>query len=166
MAYSRYISLKQGEKYMAKMHSRARGKSGSTKPIKKSKPTWTRYSKKEIEMIITKMAKEGQVPSQIGLHLRDVYGIPNVKTLIGENITKYLQEKKLLPEIPEDLMALIKRSIMIKKHLEANHKDQPAKRGLQLTENKIRRLVKYYKESGKLEEGWKFDPEKIKLLVG
>ena len=151
---------------MARMHSRARGKSGSTKPVKKTKPSWTRYTKKEIEMIITKMAKEGQTPSQIGLHLRDVYGIPNVKVIIGQSITGQLTEKKLSPEIPEDLMALIKRSILVMKHLEANHKDQSAKRGLQLTESKIRRLIKYYKRVGKLEEGWKFDPEKIKLLVG
>lgn len=151
---------------MAKMHSRARGKSGSTKPINKTKPSWTRYTKKEIEMIITKMAKEGQAPSQIGLHLRDVYGIPSVKTPIGQSITGYLKEKKLAAEIPEDLMALIKKSILVKKHMEANHKDQSAKRGLQLTESKIRRMVKYYKRTGKLEEGWKFDPEKIKLIVG
>jgi small subunit ribosomal protein S15 len=151
---------------MAKMHSRARGKSGSTKPVKKTKPSWARYTKKEIEKIITKMAKEGQTPSQIGLHLRDVYGIPNVKVIIGQSITGQLTEKKLSPEIPEDLMALIKRSILVMKHLEANHKDQSAKRGLQLTESKIRRLIKYYKRVGKLAEGWKFDPEKIKLLVG
>lgn len=151
---------------MARMHSRARGKSGSTKPVNKTKPIWARYAKKEIEMLITKMAKEEKTPSQIGLHLRDVYGIPDVRAIIGSSITKFLGSKELLKEIPEDLMALIKRSIMIKKHLEANHKDMTAKRGLQLTESKIKRLVMYYKESGKLEEGWKFDPEKIKLLVG
>lgn len=151
---------------MARMHSGSKGKAGSKKPVKKTKPSWARYTKKEIEMIITKIAKEGQTSSQIGLHLRDFYGIPNVKVIIEKSISKFLEEKKLLKEIPEDLMALIKKSIIVKKHIEINHKDNTAKRGLQLTESKIKRLVKYYKESGKLEEGWKFDPEKIKLLVG
>ncbi len=151
---------------MARMHSRAKGKAGSTKPVKKTKPAWARYTKKEIEMLITKMAKEEQSQSQIGLHLRDAYGIPDVKAVIGKSLLKFLEEKKLAKDIPEDLMNLIKRSILIKKHLEANHKDMTAKRGLQLTESKIKRLVLYYKQNGKLEEGWKFDPEKIKLLVG
>ena len=34
------------------MHSRKKGKSGSKKPSKQSKPTWLRYNDKEIEQII------------------------------------------------------------------------------------------------------------------
>jgi len=39
------------------------------------------------------------------------------------------------------------------------------KRSLQLTEAKISRLSKYYKKTGKLSKGWKYNPEKAKLLV-
>ena len=35
---------------MAKMHSRARGKSSSTRPGKKTQKTWIRYKEKEIEL--------------------------------------------------------------------------------------------------------------------
>jgi len=54
---------------------------------------------------------------------------------------------------------------MVRKHIEQNHKDNTALRGLQLTESKIKRMVKYYKKAGKIEEGWKYDPEKIKLVI-
>lgn len=150
---------------MARMHSRKRGKSGSTKPIKKSKPTWLRYKPKEIELLVTKLAKDGKSSSEIGLILRDNYGIPDVKIVCGKTITKIIEEKKLLPELPDDLVALIRRSVLIKKHLEQNHKDETANRGLTLTESKIKRLVKYYKRSGKLESEWKFDPDRAGFFV-
>jgi small subunit ribosomal protein S15 len=76
-----------------------------------------------------------------------------------------LKDHNLLKEIPEDLMDLIKRSIVIKTHRDKNHKDMTAKRGFQLTESKIRRLIKYYKASGRLSIDWKYDPERIKLLI-
>ncbi len=93
---------------MARMHSRKRGKSGSTKPIIKDKPVWVKYSKKEIEQIIVKLGKEGLTSAKIGLKLRDIYGIPDVKTITGKKITKILKENNLLPEIPFDLMDLMK----------------------------------------------------------
>lgn len=150
---------------MARMHGNAKGKSGSKKPVKKTKPVWVRYKPNEVEFLIVKLAKEGKTPSQIGLVLRDLYGIPNVKVMMGKSVTQLMKEKSLLAELPEDLMALIKKSILIRKHLEQNHKDVTAKRGLQLTESKIKRLVKYYKRTEKIQEGWKYDPEKIKLII-
>ena len=150
---------------MSRMHSGARGKSGSKKPVKKTKPVWVRYEPAVVESLIAKVAKEGKTPSQVGIALRDLYGIPDVKAMMGKSISQLMKEKNLLPELPEDLMALIKKSIMIRKHLEQNHTDKTAKRGLLLTESKIKRIVKYYKSAGKIEEGWKYDPEKIKLII-
>lgn len=128
-------------------------------------PAWLKYSPKEVEMIILKLHKEGQTPSQIGLHLRDVYGVPDVKTLCGKSITTILSEKKVLAPLPEDLSALIKRLILVKKHLEENKQDNVALRGLQITESKIQRLVKYYKSTGRLPKDWKYDVSKAKLYV-
>lgn len=150
---------------MARMYSGRKGKAGSTKPSKATKLSWIRYKPSEIELLIAKMAKEGKTSSQIGLFLRDVYGIPNIKQVIGKNVTTILKEKNLLSKIPEDLMALIKKSIELRKHLESNKHDVPAKRGLELTESKIRKLVKYYKKTKKLESDWKYDPDKIRLLI-
>ena len=150
---------------MARMYSRKRGKSGSTKPSKKVVPTWIRYKANEVEHLVIKLAKEGQSASVIGLHLRDTYGIPDVKTITKKSISDILDEKKLLPKIPEDMMALIKRSVQIRKHLEENHLDNTAKRGLQITESKIGKLAKYYKRNDRIPQDWKYDPKKVSLLV-
>jgi small subunit ribosomal protein S15 len=149
---------------MARMHSRDKGKSKSVKPTRKTSQSWLTYKEKEVEMLVAKLAKEGKTPSEIGLDLRDHYGIPSTKQLTKKTITG-IKEKELAKEIPEDLMALIRRTVMLRKHLEKNHKDEPAKRGLHLTESKIKRLVKYYKRSKKLPMDWKYDPERIKLFI-
>lgn len=150
---------------MARMHSRAKGKSGSTKPAKIVKPSWVALKPKEIEMLVVKYAKEGKGASKIGLYLRDEYGVPSVKVITGKSVKQILTEKAVNPEIPEDVMALMRKAVLIRKHLDENKGDMTAKRGLQLTESKIMRLAKYYKQHGDLPQAWKYDPERIKLYV-
>ena len=150
---------------MARLYSKKKGKSGSTKPVKKTKPNWIRYDKKEIEQLIVKLSKTGKSSSEIGIILRDTNGVPDVKFLVGKKINKILQENNLQSKLPEDLMALIKKQIKITKHLEKNKQDKPALRGLQLTSSKINRLVSYYKNAGKLPKDWKYDKDKIGLLI-
>ena len=149
---------------MARMHSRKHGKSGSKKPDEIKKPTWLQYDKIEAEKIVVKLAKENYTPEQIGLILRDQYGIPDIR-IYDERITDILKKNNMLPEIPSDLFSLLKRAVALRKHLEKNKKDSTSKRGLELLESKIRRLVKYYRRTGRLPEKWKYDPEKAKLLV-
>lgn len=150
---------------MARMYSRKRGKSGSRRPFSKKNPNWIRYKGKEVEVLITKLAKEGKNPSQIGLILRDTYGVPYIKEITGKRVTEILTEHKIVPKIPEDMLSLIKREIEIKKHIEKNLKDETAKRGITLTESKIKRLAKYYKRIGKLPESWKYEPEKVRMYL-
>ncbi|MFP4645773.1 MAG: 30S ribosomal protein S15 [Candidatus Woesearchaeota archaeon] len=150
---------------MARMYSRNKGKSGSVHPSKKEVPTWVTYSAKEIELLIVKYAKEGKSASQIGLFLRDEYGIPDVKILTGKTISNILEEKGFEKKLPDDLMALMKKVLKIKEHLADNHKDVPAKRGLQLTESKILRLVKYYKKTGRISKDWNYNPNQIKMFI-
>lgn len=150
---------------MARMHSRKKGKAGSKKPIKKILPSWVRYKEKEIELLIQKFGKEGKSSSEIGMILRDIYGIPDSKLITKRKIGQILKEKGLSKEIPEDLLELIRKAVKINKHLEKNKKDQPARRGVLLTLSKIRRLTKYYKRTGKLSSEWKFDPEKAALYT-
>ena len=147
------------------MHSGAKGKSGSKKPAGRTGHSWLSYKPKEVEMLIVKLAKEGKAPSQIGLILRDAYGIPDTRVILKRKITSVLKEKKLLKELPEDLMALIKKDVALYKHTEANKQDMTAKRGVQLTESKIKRLVKYYKNSKRIPEEWKYDPRKAGMFV-
>jgi small subunit ribosomal protein S15 len=151
---------------MAKMHSRKKGHSGSKKPLRIAKASWQRYKPKEIEMLIAKFLKEGKSMSETGLLLRDSYGIPDVKQAAGKPIGEIAREKNLSKELPEDVIALMKRHVQIKKHLERNKKDMPALRGLQLTEAKIKRLAKYYKRTGKIAINWKFNPENVKMYTG
>ena len=145
---------------MAMMHSRKRGKHGSKKPAKKTSPSWIRYKSKEVELLIAKLAKDGKTPSQIGLMLRDTYGIPSVSALCNKSVTAILKEKNLVTEFPEDLSALFKKFAEIRKHIEFNKHDETAARGLTLTESKINRLAKYYKRTGRIPESWKFDAER------
>ena len=150
---------------MARGYSGKHGKSGSKKPSKITKKTWIRYSGKEVEALIIKIAKTGKAPSQIGLILRDSYGVPDVRAVGLKNISQVLVDNNLLPKLPEDLTSLIRREIILMKHLEFNKKDQTAKRGLTLTESKINRLVKYYKGVGKLPQEWKYEKDKARLLI-
>jgi small subunit ribosomal protein S15 len=151
---------------MARMHSRKKGKSGSTRPSETKKKAWVKYDAKEIESLILKLNKSGMTKSQIGLVLRDSYGVPSVKEATKKSMGNILEKNKVEQPLPEDLSALIKRDIALIKHLEENKQDQTAKRGLRLTESKINRLVKYYKKSGRLPKDWVFNKDKARLLVG
>ena len=150
---------------MARMHSRKKGRSGSKKPVKKSKPVWLRYGSKETEQLVIKLAKSGKTASEIGIILRDSYGIPSVNTITKKKVGKILDENKLTPNLPYDLLALIKKEISIMKHAETNKHDMTARRGLLLTDSKIRRLVKYYKRIGRLPADWSYDKKNAKLLL-
>lgn len=147
------------------MHSRAKGKSGSTKPLKSEKTIWKRYKEQEVVAIIEKLAKQGKTSSEIGIALRDTYGIPNVKLILNKSLTVFLKEKKFYPKLPEDIISLIKKTIKIMKHLETNKHDQPSIRGLALTESKIKRLTKYYKRKNLLPQTWKYTKANAKLLI-
>lgn len=150
---------------MAKMHTRKKGRAGSKRPLKKTKPTWLRYAPKEIELLIAKLAKEGKTPSEIGIFLRDGYGVPNVEIIAGKTVTEILKEKNLVKELPQDVIDLMKRSVAIKKHLAAHTHDMTALHGSQLVECKMKRLIKYYKRSGRIPVDWKYDPSKVKMYT-
>lgn len=150
---------------MARMYSKRKGKSRSKKPLRKINPSWQRYKPKEVELLAVKLAKTGKTPSQIGLYLRDAYGIPDVRTVTEKRLTALLKEKNVLPQLPEDMRALIKRIIHVTTHAEAHKQDMTAKRGLTLTQSKLHRLIKYYKRTNKLPADWKLDTTKLRLYV-
>ena len=126
---------------MATRYGGGHGKSGSKKPYGKTSYSWLGYKSKEVELLIVRMAKEGKSPSQIGLILRDSYGIPDARVVIKKRISEFLQSKKLLSELPEDMLSLIKRSVALSKHMALNKQDMTAKRGLELTQSKIRKNI-------------------------
>ena len=142
-----------------------KGRSGSTRPVTKVVPPWVKYTPEEVEQLIIELARRGFTPSTIGIILRDQYGIPLVKPILGKKITQVLEEHGLTPPVPEDLMFLIKKAIKIRKHLEEHPKDMSARRGLLLTESKIHRLIKYYKRVGKLPPDFEYKPEKFMHMI-
>lgn len=150
---------------MARIYSRRKGKSRSKRPIKRVKPSWVAHDAKVVEQLVVKLAKSGKTAAEIGLILRDSYGIPDVKAITKKRIMHVLKENKLSPNIPYDLKSLIKKDIVIMKHLEINKHDMTARRGLILTESKIKRLAKYYKSKKVLPENWIYDRSKAKVLV-
>ena len=147
---------------MARMHSRKHGKSGSKKPEKK-RHGWLMYEPAEVEKLIVKMAKEGRQNSEIGMILRDQYGVADVRSL---NIkVSRIVDKEIKKDVPDDMYNLIKRAVHVSKHLAANKHDAKATHGLELLESKIRRLGKYYARKGRLPSNWKYNIEAGRLLV-
>lgn len=119
----------------------------------------------EVEELVVSLYRKGYPPSMIGLILRDMYGIPSVKAITGKKITRILEERGMKPEIPEDLVNLMRRAARVRRHLEEHPKDYHSKRGLQLIESKIHRLVKYYKRIGVLPPDWEYKPERISIFA-
>ncbi|MEM3412115.1 MAG: 30S ribosomal protein S15 [archaeon] len=125
----------------------------------------TEYQQEEIIDLICEFAKSGKSQSEIGMILRDQYGIPDVKEATGKSISQTLKEKGLLNSWPEDLISLFKKAVRVAKHLEKNKKDVRNRRNLRIIESKIKRLVRYYKGVGRIPDDWYYDIEKIKMIV-
>ncbi len=149
---------------MARMHSGAIGKAGSKKPAKRI-PSWAPYKEKEVEKLVVKYAKGGKSKSEIGMMLRDSYGIHNVKALTGKSVGAIVAENNAGKKLPDDIIALIKKLITIQTHLGKNKHDETAHRGLILTNSKIMRLVYYYKRSKILPADWELDKDRLKMYV-
>jgi small subunit ribosomal protein S15 len=136
------------------MHTRKRGKSKSRRIYSQGKPDWIQFSNEEVEKMIVDLKKAGTTNSVIGVKLRDQYGIPGTKTVLGKKLGKVLQSAGIKDDVPEDLLNLIKKYRSATKHMDANRNDMSNKRGQALLMAKILRLVKYYKRSGSLAPEW------------
>jgi small subunit ribosomal protein S15 len=149
---------------MARMHSRAKGKSRSVKPILSNSKQWVSYKPDEIEKLVEKVGRTGANSSKVGMILRDSYGIPSVRDFTNKKLNQILSTTQK-QELPEDLFNLIKKAVNARKHLDKNKKDVSSDHGFRLIESKIKRLVKYYKSKKVLDSTWKYNIKKAKLLV-
>ena len=138
------------------MPKKEKGQSHSTRPLGRRSPNWCRYAPEEVDALVVKLAREGNSPSGIGVILRDQYGIPLVKALVGKGIVEILKENSLGSAIPEDLEALLRKAARLRAHLERNRTDKYNRRSVQVIESKIYGLSEYYKRKGVLPEDWKY----------
>jgi len=139
--------------------TRRTGRSHSVRPVSKRSPSWLSYSPEEVEAIIIKLAREGNPPSMIGVLLRDHYGIPLAKPILGTSILKVLEKAGMKPDLPEDISNLIAKATRIRRHLARNRSDTDNISTLEIVESRIRRLSKYYRKHGILPAEWKYSPE-------
>jgi small subunit ribosomal protein S15 len=148
---------------MARMYARRKGVSGSTRPLISTVPITT--TPEEVQKLVIELRNSGLSSSQIGIVLRDTYGIPNVKSVTKKSLTELLRDGGVAPELPEDLFNLITKALNLRDHLEENKKDLHNKRALQLTESKIRRLVRYYKNKAVLPSEWSYRLDTVEMLI-
>lgn len=135
------------------------GKSRSRRPLSKRPPMWCKYSPEEVEAFVIKLAKEENTPSKIGVILRDQYGIPLVKSIVGKSIKQIILDGGIEIPVPEDLDNLLQKASTLSRHLNKNRSDVLNKRSLQLIVSRIRRLAKYYRRMGTLPKDWKYKPQ-------
>lgn len=150
---------------MARMHTRRKGQSQSKKPYRTEPLEWSNTNVEEIEKTILQLANQGKSSSEIGMILRDRYGVPDVALLTGKKIVAIMKEKNVAPKVPEDIHNLITKVLELKKHINRNPKDVHNKRSLNNMESKIRRLTKYYRREGMLPADWTYSIERAEMLI-
>ena len=104
------------------------------------KPLWVKMKEPELKKIILELS-EKHSPSQIGLILRDQYGIPTTK-VFGKKLKAYLTELGI--ERNEDLENAEGKIKKMKEHLKNNITDRHAKHKLQHAQSRLNITRKYF----------------------
>ncbi|MGD0719033.1 MAG: 30S ribosomal protein S15 [Thermoplasmata archaeon] len=150
---------------MSRIHSGRKGRAGSHRPYPATKPEWVTTSKEEVVEAAVKLAKGGLSSAQVGQALRDSYGIPSVRAITNERLSRVLKANGISQELPEDLQALLKRVVHLQRHLQGHPKDNSNKRGLSLVESRIRRLARYYRQHKVIPDSWRYSAAGAALQV-
>ena len=150
---------------MARMHSKGKGTSGSSKPNNDKAPSWSESDKGTVEELIIKYANEGHSSAKIGSLLRDMHAVPDVRLVMGERISKTLLRNDLESTYPEDMMNLMRKALSLIDHLSGNKKDLHNRRQLELCESRLRRLAKYYVRTGRISSTWTYKRDQLRLMV-
>ena len=91
----------------------------------KDKKVPERAKLEDIEQIVVKLGKEGNTPSQIGIILRDKYGVPKMK-ILGKKITQILEENKVTHK--DDFKFIEEKISKIESHHNQNKQDKRSER--------------------------------------
>ena len=114
-------------------------------------------SKQEIENLVLEMAKKDTPLAKIGLILKKEHGVSKAKLEVGK-IGKIIEKNKI-KRFPEELKNLMEKARKLREHHSKNKKDTVSKRGIQMTDAKIRNLAAYFKRSKVLDKVWEYAPE-------
>ena len=150
---------------MGRMHSNGKGISRSSLPYRRAPPSWCKTEPAAVITLIKKFAKKGQTPSQIGVKLRDMWGMPQVNAVTGQKILRILKNEGLAQELPEDLYFLMKKAVNVRRHIEKNRNDKDSKFRLILIESRIHRLSRYYKTTKVMPSNWKYESSTASTMV-
>ena len=150
---------------MARMHSKGKGTSGSSKPNNDKAPSWSESDKGTVEELIIKYANEGHSSAKIGTLLRDMHAVPDVRLVMGERISQTLSRNDLESKYPEDMMNLMRKALSLIDHLSNNKKDLHNRRQLELCESRLRRLARYYVGTGRIPSTWAYKRDQLRLMV-
>jgi len=145
----------------------ARRRERLTAPIhREEKPEWLNVDENEIKELIADLIRKKTSLSDIGMILRDEYGIPEVRLVTGKGLKDTILDMGMTLDLPDDIRDLMVKALNIRDHLERNRKDMRAKRDLFVTESRIRSLSAYYIKAGALPANWRYSVQNARLLVG
>ena len=68
-----------------------KGISRSARPYRRTPPSWLKVTPEEVCDQVIKLARKGMTPSQIGVMLRDSYGIAKTQLVTGKRILRVLK---------------------------------------------------------------------------
>jgi|SRR3989338_5872510 len=106
----------------------------------KEKKTPERAKVEDVTPIVIDLGKKGNTPSQIGMILRDKYGVQKAK-LLGKKVTKILRENNI--EYKDDLKFVEDKLKKIETHIGQNKQDKKAKREVVKYVSLKKRLIVY-----------------------
>jgi small subunit ribosomal protein S15 len=104
------------------------------------KPLWLKMSEEDLKKVIKELADKYQ-PAQIGIILRDQYGVPSTK-VYGKKLKAYLKE--LGVDSNPDLENAQKKFDRITEHMKENVTDKRSKHKMQKAQTRLNILRKYF----------------------
>lgn len=110
------------------------------------KPVWLKTSEEEIKKAIAELAGKYQ-PAQIGLILRDQYGLPSTR-IFGKKLSVYLKELGIDTKAIE-LQNVEKKVEGMKEHLKKHQLDKKAKHKIQKPQSRVSRMKRYLSRKAK-----------------
>ncbi len=104
------------------------------------KPVWVKMKEPELKKVILELS-EKYAPSQIGIILRDQYGIPTTK-VFGKKLKAYLTELGINRN--EDIENAERKLTGLKEHLKNNITDRKSKHRLQKAQSRLNIIKRYF----------------------